>query len=196
MRMSGQYRGLRRKCGSCKLQPDQCLLPDCHRSRTPVVAIAAPFLARDRLGIFQNPSRAAFREVLQLLPNLFSTAKQMPRAPKCRTSFDSMSGRVSVIVIPGGRRAQDGGERVRAVTMGLRAGAVDCRASSPTPPNQSSKAGALLNKGRRVTLLCGSGCGGSMTTDATRRSLKAPISTPCEARKCRVGKSLRRGRPA
>jgi len=124
-----------------------------------VVAIAAHIPRRNRLGLFPgNPSEQLFRECSSYC-ELVSTVEQMPARSKSPYVVRSMSG-VSASSSFRRRCAQAGGEHGRAVADGT------CAAQSIVVPSDQTldKLADLLNKARRVTLLCGSGCEGGMTS--------------------------------
>jgi len=147
---------------------------DCHRSRVPVVAIAAHIPSPEiGSGYFQETHpEQLFRECSSYC-ELVSTAEQMPRALEIAVLRSIYERCVSVIVIPRRRRAQAGGEHVRAVADGTCAPAQ----SIVVPSDQTlDKLADLLNKARGVTLLCGSGCEGAHDElMQLAEALKAPI---------------------
>ncbi len=105
---------------------------DCHRSRVPVLAIAAHIPSAEiGSGYFQETHPETLFKECSHSCELVSTAKQMPRSVEIAIREAVGKRGVAVIVIPGD------------VALGLQALA------------------DLLNGARRVTLLCGAGCAGA-----------------------------------
>jgi len=131
---------------------------DCHRSRVPVLAIAAHIPSAEiGSGYFQETHpENLFRECSHYC-ELVSGARQMPRALEIAIREAVGKRGVSVIVIPGDVALQQ-------------AAATDVSAPPtllpPSPrvapkPAELKALAALLNRASRVTLLCGSGCAGA-----------------------------------
>jgi pyruvate dehydrogenase (quinone) len=131
---------------------------DCHRSRVPVLAIAAQIPSAE-IGAryFQETHpQELFRECSHYC-ELVSGANQMPRV--LEIAIREAVGRrgVSVVVIPGDVALQ---AAANAPTPKIRS----LLPPRPvvTPENRElDRLAALLNGGRRVTMLCGSGCAGA-----------------------------------
>jgi pyruvate dehydrogenase (quinone) len=131
---------------------------DCHRSRVPVLAIAAQIPSAEiGSGYFQETHpQTLFRECSHYC-ELVSGANQMPRV--LEVAIREAVGRrgVSVVVIPGDVALQSAADTPPPKTAGL----------LPTRPfvmperSDLDRLAALLNGGRRVTILCGSGCAGA-----------------------------------
>jgi pyruvate dehydrogenase (quinone) len=146
---------------------------DCHRSRVPVLAIAAQIPSAEiGAGYFQETHpQDLFRECSHYC-ELVSGANQMPRA--LEVAIREAVGRrgVSVVAIPGDVALQPAIEAPPAKVGGL-------LPSSPvvTPaPRDLDKLATLLNGGASVTLLCGSGCQGAHAELlALGERLKAPM---------------------
>ena len=131
---------------------------DCHRSRVPVVAIAAHIPSPEiGSGYFQETHpEQLFRECSSYC-ELVSVPEQMPRALEIAIRRAMAERCVAVIVIPG--------------DVALRA-AIDAAATEPlglllAQPNvvpadaDLDRLAQLLNGVDRVTLLCGGGCAGA-----------------------------------
>jgi pyruvate dehydrogenase (quinone) len=145
---------------------------DCHRSRVPVLAIAAhipsPEIGR---GYFQETHpEALFRECSHFC-ELVSNPAQLPAV--LESAIRSAIGHrgVAVVVIPGDIALQ----HVNAVHSAGRAIAIRQPITVP-PDSELDDLAALLNASGRTTLLCGRGCAGAH--DALLRladTLKSPI---------------------
>src|SRR5690242_3783749 len=146
---------------------------DCHRSRVPVLAIAAHIPSAEiGAGYFQETHpQELFRECSHYC-ELISGANQMPRV--IEVAIREAVGRrgVSVIVIPGDVALQPAADAPPPKPAGL------LPASPALMPVMSDldQLAALLNGGGRVTMLCGSGCAGAHDELlALGERLKAPI---------------------
>ncbi|WP_035721616.1 ubiquinone-dependent pyruvate dehydrogenase [Bradyrhizobium sp. ARR65] len=131
---------------------------DCHRSRVPVLAIAAHIPSAEiGSGYFQETHpENLFRECSHFC-ELISNANQMPRAVEIGIREAIGKRGVSVIVIPGDVALQ-------SATTAANASAIDLVPHPPivVPRADDIKALAdLLNGAERVTLLCGAGCAGA-----------------------------------
>jgi pyruvate dehydrogenase (quinone) len=146
---------------------------DCHRSRVPVVAIAAHIPSPEiGSGYFQETHpEQLFRECSSYC-ELVSTPEQMPRALEIAVRRAIYERCVSVIVIPGDVALKPVTNASAPLPMGL----VPAQ-SIVVPPYQSlDKLADLLNEAQRVTLLCGSGCEGAHDElMQLAEALKAPI---------------------
>jgi pyruvate dehydrogenase (quinone) len=135
---------------------------DCHRSRVPVLAIAA-HIPSDEIGsgYFQETHPQTLFNECSHYCELISSAKQMPRVLEIAIREAVGKRGVSVIVIPGDVALQpavtgETGTRLSTITDFLPVEPV------VIPQPESLKALAnLLNSASRVTLLCGSGCAGA-----------------------------------
>jgi pyruvate dehydrogenase (quinone) len=146
---------------------------DCHRSRVPVLAIAAQ-IPSDEIGsgYFQETHpETLFRECSHYC-ELVSTPKQMPRVLQIAIREAVGKRGVSVIVIPGDVALQPA-----LSTPPL--SEIDILPVEPAvvPRSESLHALAdLLNNGNRVTLLCGAGCAGAHEQlIALGKRLKSPM---------------------
>src|SRR5258708_36792388 len=146
---------------------------DCHRSRMPVVAIAAQIPSPEiGSGYFQETHpEQLFRECSSYC-ELVSTPAQMPRALEIAVRRATAERCVSVIVIPGDVALKAALEAPPPQLLGLIP-----QLPTVTPPADAvSRLASLLNAARRVTLLCGGGCAGAHDELIRLASLlKAPI---------------------
>src|ERR1700758_410835 len=146
---------------------------DCHRSRVPVLAIAAQIPSAEiGAGYFQETHpQDLFRECSHYC-ELISGANQMPRV--LEVAIREAVGRcgVSVVVIPGDVALQSAPDAPPPKAAGLLPNQV---VATPTRVDVDRLA-ALFNSDGRVTILCGSGCEGTRDEVlALADRLKAPI---------------------
>jgi pyruvate dehydrogenase (quinone) len=146
---------------------------DCHRSRVPVLAIAAHIPSAEiGSGYFQETHPENLFKECSHYCELVSSASQMPRTVE--VAIREAVGRrgVSVVVIPG-----DVALRTAVNSESLKVSSLLPAAPIVTPaPADLGRLASLLNDARRVTFLCGSGCQGAhaeLLTLAER--LKAPV---------------------
>jgi pyruvate dehydrogenase (quinone) len=131
---------------------------DCHRSRVPVLAIAAQIPSAEiGSGYFQETHPQTLFQECSHYCEFISGANQMPRA--LEFAIREAVGRrgVSVLVMPGDVALQPASETPPAKVGGL---------LPPAPVVTPSRGdldrlAALLNGDSRVTILCGSGCQGA-----------------------------------
>src|SRR6267378_4088887 len=146
---------------------------DCHRSRVPVVVIAAHIPSPEiGSGYFQETHpEQLFRECSSCC-ELVSSPEQMPRALEVAVRRASSERCVSVVVIPGDVALKPAANTATPLPLGLAPAQ-----SIVVPPYQTlDKLADLLNGARRVTLLCGSGCEGAHDElMQLAEALKAPI---------------------
>jgi pyruvate dehydrogenase (quinone) len=146
---------------------------DCHRSRVPVLGIAAHIPSSEiGTGYFQETRpEDLFRECSHYC-ELVSGAGQMPRMLEVAIHQAMAKRGVSVLVMPGDVAVQPASDAAPAKAERL-------VASPPTviPPERDlERLAALLNTDGRVTLLCGSGCAGAPEQIvALAERQKAPI---------------------
>ena len=146
---------------------------DCHRSRVPVLAIAAHIPSAEiGAAYFQETHPQTLFQECSHYCELVSGANQMPRVLEVAIREAVSKRGVSVVVIPG--------------DVALQA-AVDSPLPNPDtllPPlpvvmpayRDLEKLAALLNQNARITLLCGSGCAGAHEALlALGERLKAPM---------------------
>ena len=131
---------------------------DCHRSRVPVLAIAAHIPSAE-IGsdYFQaTHSEILFRECSHYC-ELVSGSNQMPRTLE-RAIREAVGKRgVSVVVMPGDVALQPASESAIRDIAGL----LPPRPVSTPAAEDLDRLAALLNGDKRVTVLCGSGCAGA-----------------------------------
>jgi pyruvate dehydrogenase (quinone) len=146
---------------------------DAHRSRLPVVAIAAHIPSAEiGSGYFQETHpEHLFRECSGYC-ELVSTPAQMPRALETAIRISVGEGCVSVIVIPGDIALRE------AVAAPVASAASLLPPRPALVPSQESveKLARLLNESARITLLCGGGVAGAhdAVVELAAR-LRAPI---------------------
>jgi pyruvate dehydrogenase (quinone) len=146
---------------------------DCHRSRVPVLAIAAQIPSAEiGSGYFQETHPQTLFGECSHYCELIGGANQMPRA--LEIAIREAVGRrgVSVVVIPGDVALQPASDAPSPKVGGL------LPASPVVLPQKSDldRLAALLNGDGRVTILCGSGCAGAHDQLlALAERLKAPI---------------------
>jgi pyruvate dehydrogenase (quinone) len=146
---------------------------DCHRSRGPVVAIAAHIPSAEiGSGYFQETHpEQLFRECSSYC-ELISTPEQMPRALEIAVRRAIAERCVSVVVIPGDLALKPASNVSAPLPLRL---APAAPIMVPTEETLDRLA-ELLNGSRRVTLLCGSGCAGAHDElMQLAETLKAPI---------------------
>ena len=131
---------------------------DCHRSRVPVLAIAAHIPSAEvGSGYFQETHpQDLFRECSHYC-ELVSSARQMPRT--LETAIRSAVGKrgVSVIVIPGDVALQE----AESAPLPARDALLPRPPVVGPDPDSLSQLASMLNHAERVTILCGSGCAGA-----------------------------------
>src|SRR6201993_394264 len=146
---------------------------DCHRSRVPVLAIAAHIPSAEiGSSYFQETHPQTLFQECSHYCELVSGPNQMPRVVE--TAIREAVGRrgVSVVVIPGDVALQPAVDGPLPKVSGL------LPAMPVVAPSQEDleRLAALLNGDRRVTILCGSGCPGAHNELlALGGRLKAPM---------------------
>lgn len=146
---------------------------DCHRSRVPVLAIAAHIPSSEiGSGYFQETHpQELFRECSHYR-ELVAGSAQMPRMLEIAIREAIGKRGVSVVVMPGDVALQKAAEAPPTKPAGLLPG----RPITVPPPGDLEKLAALLNGDARSTLLCGSGCEGAHDALlALGERLKAPM---------------------
>lgn len=144
---------------------------DCHRTRTPVLAIAAHIPSPEiGSGYFQETHpESLFRECSHYC-ELVSSPEQMPRVMEIAMRTAIQKQGVAVIVIPG--------DVALKPAVGPTSGAfTPIELPQVTPPDaEIQKLAALLEGAGRITLLCGAGCAGAHDeVVALAAALKAPM---------------------
>jgi pyruvate dehydrogenase (quinone) len=146
---------------------------DCHRSRVPVLAIAAQIPSAEiGVGYFQETHpQDLFRECSHYC-ELVSGANQMPRTLEVAIREAVGKRGVSVIVIPGDVALQPAADAPPPKLGGL----LPARPVVTPAEQDLERLAALLNGEGRVTILCGSGCAGAHDELlALGERLKAPM---------------------
>jgi pyruvate dehydrogenase (quinone) len=146
---------------------------DCHRSRVPVLAIAAHIPSAEiGSGYFQETHpQDLFRECSHFC-ELISGANQMPRALEIAIRTAVGKRGVSVVVLPGDVALQPAQDAPPV----KRAGLLPAQPVVTPAAADLERLAALLNDSTRVTLLCGSGCQGAHDQlVALGGRLKAPM---------------------
>ena len=147
---------------------------DCHRSRVPVLAIAAQIPSPELgSGYFQETHPETLFQECSHYCELISSANQMPRVLDVAIHQSVGKRGVSVVVIPGDVALQPASNAPSPKAEGLLP-----RAPIVTPARADlDRLAALLNgEDDRVTILCGSGCRGAHDElIALGERLKAPM---------------------
>jgi pyruvate dehydrogenase (quinone) len=146
---------------------------DCHRSRVPVLAIAAQIPSAEiGAGYFQETHPQTLFQECSHYCELVSGANQMPRALEVAIREAVGKRGVSVLVMPGDIALQPASDAPPVKAAGLLPAA-----PVVTPRKQDlERLAALLNGKSRVTMLCGSGCEGAHNELlALGECLKAPM---------------------
>ena len=131
---------------------------DCHRSRVPVLAIAAHIPSAEiGSGYFQETHPQTLFQECSHYCELVSSPNQMPRT--LEVAIREAVGRrgVSVIVIPGDVALQ----RASDSSVPNAASLLPPKPMMPPSDDHLDQLAAMLNAGSRVTILCGSGCAGA-----------------------------------
>jgi len=146
---------------------------DCHRTRVPVLAIAAHIPSWEiGADYFQETHPQTLFKECSHYCELVSGANQMPRILEVAMREAIGKRGVSVVVIPGDVALQPAAPAAPPKLAGL---LPPVPVVTPARPDLD-KLAALLNSKRRVTLLCGSGCAGAHEELlALAERLKAPI---------------------
>src|SRR6516164_7803146 len=146
---------------------------DCHRSRVPVLGIAAQIPSAEiGSGYFQETHPENLFQECSHYCEFVSVANQMPRALDVAIREAVGKRGVSVLVLPGDVALHEAADAPPAKVGGL---------LPPTPVAMPSRQdidrlAALLNGDSRITVLCGSGCQGAHDELlALGERLKAPM---------------------
>ena len=146
---------------------------DCHRSRVPVLAIAAQIPSSEiGTGYFQETHPEQLFKECSHYCGFVSGANQVQRTLELAIRHAVTNRGVSVVVIPGDVALQP----ALTASNPQPANLLPARPAVPAASEPLDQLAALLNGGGRVTMLCGSGCEGahSQLVDLAER-LKAPI---------------------
>src|SRR5262249_22607490 len=131
---------------------------DCQRSRLPVVAIAAHIPSAELgSGYFQETHPEQLFKECSSYCELVSTPAQMPRLLEIAIRRAVSERCVCVIVISGDTALREASETRVAPAESL----LPLTPSIHRSGSSVERLAAMLNAGRRITLLCGSGCAGA-----------------------------------
>ena len=147
-------------------------LYDCYRSRVPVLAIAAQVPSKELGSAYFQETRPdiLFKDCSHYCEPI-SNAAQMPRVLGLAIQAAIGQRGVSVVTIPGDIALQE------APTAAPRLACVDPPYPTVRPSTADlAKLAALLNQGKKVTILGGAGCAGAHAElIAVAATLQAPI---------------------
>jgi pyruvate dehydrogenase (quinone) len=133
-------------------------LYDAHRSRSPVLAIAAHIPSAEiGSGYFQETKPTELFRDCSHYCEMVSDPAQMPFVLENAIRAAVGEGGVAVIVIPGDVALRDAPKR----PLAPRAGLVPAKPVVRPADAELDALAAMLNAGKRVTLLCGRGCAGA-----------------------------------
>jgi pyruvate dehydrogenase (quinone) len=145
---------------------------DCHRSRVPVLAIAAQIPSAEiGRGYFQETHPDSLFHECSHYCELVSHLEQLPGVLESAIRAAVGQRGVAVVVIPGDIALQD-------VSVAASAGpSIAVRPAVVVPDDKSlDELASLLNAGQRTTLLCGRGCAGAHALLLKlAETLKSPI---------------------
>jgi pyruvate dehydrogenase (quinone) len=146
---------------------------DCHRSRVPVLGIAAQIPSPEiGTGYFQETHPQSLFKECSHYCELISSANQMPRTLEVAIREAVGKRGVSVVTIPGDVALQPAIDAPAPKVAGLLPPAPMVTPAGP----DLDRLAALLNGDGRVTILCGSGCQGAHDELlALGERLKAPM---------------------
>jgi hypothetical protein len=131
---------------------------DCHRSRVPVLAIAAQIPSAEiGAGYFQETHPETLFKECSHYCELISAPNQMPRTLEIAIRQAVGNRGVSVVVIPGDVALQPAADAPAPKAEGL----LPRRAFVIPPRDDVDRLAKLFNGNGRVTMLCGSGCEGA-----------------------------------
>jgi pyruvate dehydrogenase (quinone) len=131
---------------------------DCHRSRLPVLAIAAHIPSAEiGSSYFQETHPETLFKACSHYCELVSSPRQMPRVVEIAIREAVGRRGVAVVVLPGDVALQEAEPAPAAASVSL---LPPQPIVSPKPAELTALA-ELLNQAKRVTLLCGSGCAGA-----------------------------------
>ena len=146
---------------------------DCHRSRVPVLAIAAQIPSPEiGAGYFQETHPQTLFKECSHYCELVSDPQQMPRTLEIAIREAVGKRGVSVVVLPGDVALQAASDAPLAKIGGL----LPPRPSVTPADAELENLAGLLNGDDRVTILCGSGCEGAHAELLELgKKLKAPM---------------------
>jgi pyruvate dehydrogenase (quinone) len=146
-------------------------LYDCHRSRVPVLAIAAQIPSNEiGSGYFQETHPEHLFAQCSHFCELVSQPEQMPRVLEIAMQTAISRRGVAVIAIPGDIALRD------AVEAGVRLHFHESQSTVCPSPEEIAALAGILNKSKKTTILAGAGCAGAhdLLIEAAGK-LKAPI---------------------
>ena len=148
-------------------------LYDCHRSRTPVLAIAAQIPSAEiGSGYFQETQPTELFRGCSHYCEQVSDPAQLPYVLENAMRAAIGMGGVAVVVIPGDVALKEAPRRA----VSKRAGLIPPRPVVRPADADLDALADLLNAGRKVTLLCGRGCAGAHAELLQlAEALKSPI---------------------
>ena len=146
-------------------------LYDCHRSRVPVLAIAAQIPSNEiGSGYFQETHPEQLFAQCSHYCELISQTEQMPRVLEIAIQSALFRRGVSVIALPGDVALRE------AVERGPRVHYPQAQPNVCPSDEEIATLARLLNDARKITLLCGAGCAGAHAElMELANMLKAPI---------------------
>jgi pyruvate dehydrogenase (quinone) len=146
---------------------------DCHRSRVPVLAIAAQIPSSEiGSGYFQETHPEQLFKECSHYCEFVSGANQMQRTLELAIRQAVINRGVSVVVIPGGVALQPAAAAADPNPANL----LPARPALPAANEALDQLVALFNGDSRVTMLCGSGCQGAHDqVVALAEHLKVPV---------------------
>jgi pyruvate dehydrogenase (quinone) len=146
---------------------------DCHRSRVPVLGIAAQIPSAEiGAGYFQETHPETLFQECSHYCELISGSNQMPRTLEIAIRQAVTKRGVSVVVMPGDVALRPASDAPAPKIAGL----LPPRPIVTPAPADLDRLAALLNGRGRVTVLCGSGCQGAhLQLLALGDRLKAPM---------------------
>jgi len=131
---------------------------DCHRSRVPVLAIAAQIPSAEiGSGYFQETHPEQLFKECSSYCELVSTPAQMPRVLETAVRRAILERCVCVVVIPGDVMLKAAEAAPAPKPFGL----APAQPVIVPPDSALDRLAEFLNRAQRVTLLCGSGCAGA-----------------------------------
>ncbi|WP_433970924.1 ubiquinone-dependent pyruvate dehydrogenase [Tunturiibacter lichenicola] len=144
---------------------------DCHRSRVPVLAIAAQIPSHEiGGGYFQETHPEHLFKDCSYYCELVSQPEQMPRILAIAMQTAIARRGVAVVVIPGDIALREC--PAPAISLGILESASTIRPSE----GELQKAAEILNRAKKITILGGAGCEGAHDElVAVAQRLKAPI---------------------
>jgi pyruvate dehydrogenase (quinone) len=146
---------------------------DAHRSRVPVLAIAAQIPSAEiGSGYFQETHPQDLFKECSHFCEVISSANQMPRTLEMAIHAAVSKRGVAVVTIPGDVALQPALDAASPKASGL----VPALPAAAPAEVDLERLAAVLNDGGRVTILCGSGCAGAHEQLLLlAHHLKAPI---------------------